>query len=292
MALLSGEEREIAYATFADASRLPMSARAEVYEAINTYLFHKKQRNYGKLAPADEGLLRESLLARSRLPAHESQSVEVPEFAPHQGHAPHRLNISLGYDTEGGQWFQELRVRFGVHDLLNLDAGYLANAQIEVLDLVGRYGYSDRRLRWEGLEIFRAIAVPPLTRLEPSPSWKVRWALDQAAMHIEGGLGASLAWANNMILTTGLLQLSVEKGFGTPDRLNPGMEVSGLVRFHPLHRLQILGSWWLPWSELQVSYAWSIAQNLEWRSAWKQVFSRSGVAQSPWEGMSGLSWFF
>jgi len=67
--------------------------------------------------------------------------------------------------------FTELRLRSGLHDLLNDDRGYPRNSQIEFLSGRFRYNYTDKNFRIEEIQIFGATSLTPVDKAIMSISW-------------------------------------------------------------------------------------------------------------------------
>ncbi len=149
-----------------------------------------------KTAPPPDPVAHRLLAARNRLPAAAPVEIEPYATRPETGHASRRLGLGLG--QRDGTTFLELSARASYHDLLEPDAGYTPDAQIELLSVaLRRYADSDR-LALERLTLLDITSLPPSNALTPRPAWRFHagWApyprsdcLDCAAFTLGGGLG-------------------------------------------------------------------------------------------------------
>ncbi len=136
------------------------------------------------------------LIARNQIGA-ASPPVASEPFAtrPETGHASRRIGVGLGW--RNGTAFGEFNARASYHDLLEPDAGYTPDAQIELLSIAVR-GYSGSRLALDRLTLLDITSLPPVNALTPRPAWRIHagWephprpdCRDCIAFNLGGGLG-------------------------------------------------------------------------------------------------------
>lgn len=140
------------------------------------------------------------LAARSDLDV-DSPSVPIRPFTtrPELGHKPARAGIGVGWRND--EFFEEMTLRAGYHDLLDPDPGYVPYAQIELLGLSVRHYNKRNRTRLETLSLANIVSLTPVDRLIKAPSWKIRLKLDTIKINgcrycrninLNGGVGLTL----------------------------------------------------------------------------------------------------
>lgn len=188
---------------------LPLRRRALVLDLASDYLLYKA-------ATSPEGREeyksknRTVLVERSRLRVR-SEAVPVPPFTspPDTGHRTSRVGLGVGWRND--EVFEEVAVRAGYHDLLDPDAGYTPDAQIELLSARIRH-YEDRdQTRLDGLTLASVVSLSPVDALFHPPSWKINAGLqtvstDRCGLCSEwngnAGIGAAVEsrWINREVL--------------------------------------------------------------------------------------------
>ena len=155
----------------ADFVRLPPPRQAFLLDVASDYLLSKSEAD-AERAPFFKAGNQQILTARSAL------RIPSPPFpiqpsggSPEQGHETSRAGIGFGWRQN--ELFEEVNVRLAYHDLLDPEAGYTPNAQIELLGLaIRRYERRDQ-VRLERVTFANVLSLSPVDRLSFSPSWKV-----------------------------------------------------------------------------------------------------------------------
>ena len=194
-----------------------------------------------KTTPPPDPVAHRLLTARNRLPV-TAAPVEIEPYAtrPEIGHASRRLELGLG-QRDGGA-FLEISARASYHDLLEPDAGYTPDAQIELLSVaLRRYADSDR-LALDRLTLLDITSLPPGNALTPRPAWRLHagWAPyprpdcpDCAAFNLGGGLGlaAETRWPWRTVWF-GLpgLEFDYGKEFAGDHRAGPAITAGALLQ--------------------------------------------------------------
>ncbi|WP_447963746.1 Lnb N-terminal periplasmic domain-containing protein [Nitrospira sp. Ecomares 2.1] len=102
--------------------------------------------------------------------------VEPFSLSPDNGH--NSLRVGEGFGWRNHEIFEEISVRAAYHDLLDPDAGYTQDAQIELLDLRLRYYHSRNQFRVERFTFANILSLAPIDSLFISPSWKFNVGMD------------------------------------------------------------------------------------------------------------------
>ncbi|MFZ5906405.1 MAG: DUF4105 domain-containing protein [Nitrospirota bacterium] len=114
------------------------------------------------------------LMARSSLPALETD-LEVPRPpAPEKGHFSSRFSAGLG--MRGDRPFFELRYRPAYHSLIDPDSGYVEGSQIVFVDTVIRM-YSQNNLKLFAVDLLDIISLSPRDTFFKPFSWKFKTGL-------------------------------------------------------------------------------------------------------------------
>lgn len=153
------------------------------------------------------------LLARARIqkPSSDLNIQPSTENRPDQGHESGRFGFRFGANDYFGlkkmRAYQELQVRFALHDLLDRSSGYPPGANIEFMNF--RFRHWDAilnnnlksTLQLEEFTLFRLISLFPIDEFHRSPSWNFsvtskriydEHCLGCYAGGIEGGAGFTL----------------------------------------------------------------------------------------------------
>ncbi len=164
---------------------------------------HSSKSKDGSAPPPDD-LAHRLLLTRNRLGvAATPVAVEPYATRPESGHSSRRLGIGVG--QRDGLDFVELNVRASYHELLEPDAGYTPDAQIEALSLALRHYPKHGGLALERLTLLDITSLPPLNALTPRPAWRIHAGWESyprpehptgTAFNLGGGLGlaAETGW--------------------------------------------------------------------------------------------------
>lgn len=220
------------------------------------------------------------LVARSHLNA-ASPPIPTPPYAtqPELGHESSRAGVGIG--RHQGEWFTELSVRAGYHDLLDPDAGYTPAAQIEVVGVSVRYYPERQRLSLDRLTVLDIVSLSPVDSLFFVPSWKVRAGLETVnleecryclAFNLNGGIGlaAQTHWLDGeLYFIFPELDITVSHAFEEQQRSGAGVTAGALVTLNDRWKILVSSTYLhYPWGdtsqELRAFFGLShaLAQNL------------------------------
>ena len=172
------------------------------------------------------------LTARSRLgSAADSPVAPAAPVRPDQGHGSNRLGLGFGWWK--GDRFLELRLRPAYHDLLDNDAGYDLGAQIDFLNLVGRFYPDAEKAELHALDLIDIISLSPRNRFFRPISWKLDTGFAQQTFadgsdHLAFRLnpGGGLAWGGERGLVYTLLESDLRLGGRFRDGFAAGLGAS------------------------------------------------------------------
>jgi len=118
---------------------------------------------------------------------------------PELGHSTSRAGLGAGWRQD--EFFEELTVRAGYHDLLDPDVGFTSGAQIELLSFSLRHYNRRDQSRLERFKLADIVSLTPTDALFKSPSWKISAGYDTVNRHdcrycgnanLNGGIGAAV----------------------------------------------------------------------------------------------------
>jgi hypothetical protein len=140
------------------------------------------------------------LTARSQIKVRPAD-IPVPPRSepPEQGHKTSRAGLGVGWRED--EFFEELNVRAAYHDLLDPDAGYVRDAQIEMLGLSLRHYNRRDQTRLERFTLVNIVSLYPMDSLFKSFSWKVNAGMQTVRINecqlcssgvFNGGIGGAM----------------------------------------------------------------------------------------------------
>jgi hypothetical protein len=218
-------------------------------------LDERQRRRAGKVAeggePPPDEIAHRWLIARNRLGvAATSVAVEPYATQPEVGHASSRAGLGLG--QRGGAGFVELNARASYHDLLEPDAGYTPDAQIEGLSLAVRYYVDRHQWKLDRLTLLDITSLPPANALTPRPAWRIHAGWEPypqpdcptcTAFNLSGGLGLAVEtrspWRTVWFALPGL-EFDYGNQFADDNRAGLGLTVGALLQ--PMVGWKILAS--------------------------------------------------
>lgn len=205
--------------SFAGLETLSEDERIHILDAVMDYFDYKnpnvQEAGYEILQKERNQLL----LARARIQkASPDLEIEMPyKNRPDFGHGSGRLGLHIGESEflalKQKHGYQELQLRFALHDLLDAPYGYPPGANIEFMNFRFRHWQNWRdnsdqtfaskntRDQLEEFTLFRLISLFPIDEFHKSPSWNFsvtsKRVYDQKcwgcyAGGIEGGAGGTL----------------------------------------------------------------------------------------------------
>jgi len=162
--------------------RLTIRQQADLLDLASDYIEYRLMDDpslRANLAPRQQALL----AARSGLKI-PSKPVETPPPTgpPETGHASIRAGVATGLlDRE---FFEEVSIRPGYHDLLDNADGYLSTAQIEVFGLRLRHYNTTNRNRIKEFTLLNILSLSPITVLSTMPSWTINASFGAVKEHV------------------------------------------------------------------------------------------------------------
>jgi uncharacterized protein DUF4105 len=173
--------------------------QAFVLETASDYLLMR-----GSGGAEEGGPFREKnksiLAARSRLKVSPADvPIEPYVKRPDLGHGTSRAGIGAGWRNDRA--FEEINIRAAYHDLLDPEAGYTPDAQIELLSAAVRHYHNDSQARLERFTALNMISLAPMDSLFQAPSWKLALGMNTIAHggcqlctngYLNGGLGGAV----------------------------------------------------------------------------------------------------
>ncbi|WP_141735465.1 Lnb N-terminal periplasmic domain-containing protein [Oligoflexus tunisiensis] len=256
-------------------------------------IMHQLNLKKAGLEPAEQIELRaqedQILLARSRLPASTLQTTDRTRAGnnPLLAHGLHKFSLLAGRDQTAS--LLALRLRWGLHDLLDEPQGFNPYYHINFFDL--------RLWQAEGepnpdynLEIFDLMSLTPFERVAPAGSWAVSCGLHKEAEgprpHCRGGYGLAWEWAADRSLFYVL----------------PGMNltITGIEAEMRLGWYQAWTARWRQLLEIRPRKAQATSQGLRWDWTWEQRWSLNRrwqlewrlVREESWQTLAGVGQFF
>ncbi len=234
-------------------TRLPLERRALLLELAlddRQYRYASTAKDSAATVPSDETAHR-LLTVRNRLKvAATPVSTEPYATRPETGHASRRLGIEFG--QRAGTTFVEWNARASYHDLLEPDAGYTPDAQIELLSIAVRAYAAGGGLKLDRLTLLDITSLPPSAAPSLRPAWRIHagWepypeaaCPDCTTFNLSGGLGLAVetAWPWRTVWF-GLPGLEFDYGsvFAGDQRIGLSMTVGALAQ--PMARWKILAS--------------------------------------------------
>ena len=140
------------------------------------------------------------LTARSAIRAKPDEGKIIPPTEPpEQGHRTSRVGVAGGW--RNNEFFEEVNLRAGYHDLLDPQQGYQPGAQIELLSVAVRHYERSEQIRVERATLANIVSLSPMDALFKSPSWKINIGMDSvrhgecrycSAGVASGGIGAAV----------------------------------------------------------------------------------------------------
>ncbi|TLY35821.1 MAG: DUF4105 domain-containing protein, partial [Nitrospirae bacterium] len=177
-------------------SLLP-NRQAFVLDLATDYLLHRLATDPTP-SVATRDRQRSLLVTRSRLPM-TSPETDIAPFTqrPELGHQTSRVGLGSGWRQD--EFFEELSVRAGYHDLLDPGIGYTPGAQIEVMSFSLRHYNRRDQTRLERFKLVDIVSLSPLDSLFKPPSWKISAGYETVNrpdcrycgnLNVNGGAGA------------------------------------------------------------------------------------------------------
>lgn len=220
-------------------AQLPVERQAFVLDVVSDYLRYRSavdQENEKTYREKNRSVL----VDRSRLKV-PSEDLRILPFTapPDQGHQTSRAGLGLGW--RGGEFFQDLTVRAGVHDLLDPDRGYNPDSQIELGVLSLRHYQQRNQTRLERATLANIVSLMPLDPLFLAPSWKVSAGMETvnrpgcgycSSGNFNGGIGGALEshlWRREVLFAMAEADANVSGAYKEMHRVGGGGTLGGIV---------------------------------------------------------------
>ncbi len=276
--LLNADQRK-KFLDWRDHAKLAAAADdAAVLDTIIEQLNLKKSKitlDQQEALRADEDRV---LLARSHLPA---SSLQLPGRAsagnnPLAAHGLHKLTLLAGTEDAG------LRLRHGLHDLLDAPQGFNSYYHTNFFDLSLMRRHTDKKIGYD----FRVIdlwSINPHERINPAGTWAVTFGIDDQGLHLRGAFGASLELRADRSLVYGMPDLDV-----TREGQSAGVRLGWfhswtfgwrqLLEFHPAYALdsQAIRWDWMWEQRWSLNRHWQLEARISYED---QVQARLGIGQ-------------
>ncbi|GJL62795.1 MAG: hypothetical protein NPIRA04_14490 [Nitrospirales bacterium] len=160
---------------------LPQDRQVFLMDLASDYLHYK---GLGKQEQGE----RPRLLGQPILLERSKVKVPSPRFnvrpyttSPETGHHTSRASIGMGWRED--EFFEELSIRAGYHDLLDPDTGYTRDAQIELLAATFRHYEKRNQFRLDQFTFAKVVSLSPIDTLFQTPSWKFNIGMETIRMN-------------------------------------------------------------------------------------------------------------
>jgi hypothetical protein len=245
--------RDPAFSESPDFRRLPLAQQAAVLDLAIDYLEYQRLKTKESSPASTPDQLHSLLVTRSTLPlAKDATPTDPLVTRPDLGHGSLRAGFAVGWRED--DWFEELTVRAGYHDLLDPDPGYTPDAQIEVLVLSARYYHKQNRVRLDRFTLVDMISLSPVESFFIAPSWKIRAGFETwrngchycQNFNLNGGVGVAVqtSWPRRTVwFAFPELGLNYSYAFDDNYRAGAGGTVGFLVRLAERWKIFAFGTY-------------------------------------------------
>lgn len=189
--------------------QLSLARKAFLLDLASDYLRYRIDTTDSP-APELKERNRAVLTARSQLRIPSEPFTVVP-FAkqPELGHRTSRVGVGAGWRND--DTFEEVTVRAGYHDLLDPEAGYTPDAQIELASVSLRHYNRHDQTRIERATFANVLSLSPIDSVFHAPSWKINVGMNTIRFGdcklcsngvANGGIGAAVEshWLKREVL--------------------------------------------------------------------------------------------
>ncbi len=219
---------------------LPPGRQTFVLDLATDYLRYRSA-----MAPPDEAepyrnRQRALLVTRSQIKIPSPDTPILPfTDRPELGHSTSRAGLGGGWRQD--EFFEELSVRAGYHDLLDPDTGFTPGAQIELMSFSLRHYDRRDQSRLERFKLADIVSLTPIDTLFKSPSWKINAGYDTVSRrdcrycgnaNLNGGIGPSFEthWlGHEMYFAFAELDANYSHAFDENHRIGGGGTAGTLV---------------------------------------------------------------
>lgn len=294
---------------------------AHVLETLMWYMDYLTVKKKGKLSASETNFHQKILLQRAALgrqPEFVNESDIPAETRADLGHDSYALFLSQGVrdrqDGTGAAAITKLRWRSSYHDVMNRDAGYKKNAQIEFPSLELMYDSDLQKARIESATFLNITSLPPLNFLSWAPAWKVDFGLNTARdygcltcrhLYADLGIGGAIEpQFDGPVLLYGLLTLKSEfyRQLDNGYRLGPGFETGLFVTFRETIKWRLSYSQYFILSDIQtpssmiqkglMQWSYYVHRNAELRWTSQVILPRHWSQMNEWSNDLAFVYFF
>jgi len=224
---------------------LPKERKAKIFDLLDLYFsFYQDAETIG---------IQEKVLAqRAELQIVLPDDVLLPaKSPPEKGHGSLTIGIFAGHSNKGKRSL-DFYFRPALHDLLDVDAGYLAYSQVEFFSGRARICESNQELELDTITLANIISLVPITHLGPSVSWKLNTSikrLDSESCSGSGlyfalnpGLGISTDIFDGVLYTFGELSFEMGEHLKTEGQAAAGISIGYVLSFLERFKLHLEGA--------------------------------------------------
>lgn len=174
---LTPQQRSEFYQAIEYSESHKLSNDPQLAEAIMEYTSYRTQINFGKLPKNLSPLERQAHLIRSQfdIPVLDTTPKGSQNYAPHLAHEA--WATSLGAANTNGIPNVNLAFRYGIHNLLDPEPGFLTNSTLEFMKL--QIATQSGKVWIKDWTIVRAENFQNIKRFDPKSSWRISLNLQE-----------------------------------------------------------------------------------------------------------------
>jgi len=285
---LPPSERDLAHRVTQDIGELTSPAfsqltpvkQAFVLDLASDYLRYQIETTRKDPKPELKERNRAVLTARSQLHI-PSEEFAVRPFAkqPELGHK--MLQASLGGGWRNNDTFEEATFRGGYHDLLDPEAGYTPNAQIEMAAVTVRHYNRADQTRVERATLLNLLSLSPMDSVFHSPSWRLGVGMNTIRHHdcplcSNGVFNAGIGGAKEFrLLSRGVFfafadaEANISKAYHELHRVGGGATVGMLADLTERWKIMATGSYlYFPLGDKSDDFRWHVGSRFTLSQNW------------------------
>jgi len=243
-----------AAADSAEFTLLPPDRQTFLLDLATDYLRYRSATAPAGGAAPYRDQQRALLVTRSRIKI-PSEDIPIMPFTdrPELGHNTSRAGLGAGWRQD--EFFEELTVRAGYHDLLDPDTGFTPGSQIELLSFSLRHYDKRDQSRLERFKLADIVSLTPMDALFKSPSWKISTGYETVNRpgcrycgnaYLNGGIGATVEthWVRHeMYFAFTELDANYSHAFEQNHRVGGGGTVGLLADFTERWKVLLSGTY-------------------------------------------------
>ena len=285
---LPASERDLAHRMTQDVGELTSPAfvqlnpakQAFVLDLASDYLRYQIETTKKDPKPELKERNRAVLTARSRLRI-PSEEFSVRPFAerPELGHK--MLQASLGGGWRNNDTFEEATFRGGYHDLLDPEAGYTPNAQIEMAAVTVRHYNRADQTRVERATLLNLLSLSPMDSVFHSPSWRLGVGMNTIRQNdcqlcnngvFNAGLGGAKEFhllSREVVFAFADAEANISKAYHELHRVGGGATVGMLADLTERWKIMATGSYlYFPLGDKSDDFRWHVGSRFTVSRNW------------------------